>query len=279
MQSLQFRTGDNWINIFRPEPKVGAFVDGLPLFGCFPMVPFANRISRPFLPLGDAEAEFPVNWPCENVAMHGVGFSQSWIVQHSQPDQARLSVEIYDISRRRLGIAHQDMSLSDKRGFSNTLSYTHEHDKPMLAGVGLHPWFFAPPTDQQIELNFDASGVFEMGVDQFPKNHIIFSKATPQSIGIGQNGLDTCFTSWNGCAVLRRPSAEIDIQITSDAAHLHCFVSPDHESICAEPVTHAPNAAQDKRWKSVGQMRKLNAGQTTSVSLSLSVAIYGKENL
>lgn len=88
-----FRQGGRWINLLRPDPGEGGVVDGLPLFGCFPMVPFANRLSKPWLPAGNARREFAINWPREGLAMHGVGFAQVWQVDRQSSSDATMCTD------------------------------------------------------------------------------------------------------------------------------------------------------------------------------------------
>lgn len=233
------------------------------------MVPFANRLSLPHLPLGDGRAEFDINWPSENIAMHGVAFTQVWDVDEASSNNAKLQTTIADALGTHLGSARLHLSLSDTSGLTLSLSYTHEHLAPMAAGVGLHPWFHAPPDEEQISLGFTADGQFEMGPDQFPIRHFDLDEPTRHLLDRTKDGLDTCFTGWNGLATVNRPDAKIEIGVEANSALLHCFISRQFQSICVEPVTHAPNVVHDRNWQHLGDMTVLNAQQSVSTEMKI----------
>lgn len=269
--AFRFRQGEDWTDVFSPEPAGAGFLDRLPLFGCFPMVPFANRLSEPFLPLGPDRAFFERNWPAENLAMHGVGYLRRWIVDGRSADWISMKTEIEEAGGMKLGTATQTVRLSDTDGLMMCLGYCHEHEMSMPAGVGLHPWFSAPEGEGGTQLRFEASGYFEMGPDQFPTGHRHFECGEETVLGFDRDGLDTCFTGWGGTAILQRPEKRLEARITSDACLLHCFVSSAFEAICVEPVTHTPNAAHDHRWQDISALPLLHSGQETAVTIQVSL--------
>lgn len=269
--ALQFTGRDGPVDILRPAPSLGGYIDGLPVFGCFPMVPFANRLTVPDLPMENGVARFPINWPSEGVAMHGVAFASAWQVESLQDDRVRLSNAIGDLDGRFLGTAKQDLSLSDDQGLQAQLSYRHQHEKAMIAGVGFHPWFHAPVGEVPFAIGFSAADRFEMGSDQFP---VGYTRVDAKRIGLNNddNGLDTCFAGWSGEAHLRRPSQSLAVNIRSDASILHCFIAGAFDAVCLEPVSHIPGAAHDARWRSKGPMRLLNTGEEISLEMTISAA-------
>ena len=254
------------IDILRARPAKQQTQDGLPLYGCFPMVPFANRLSQPYLKHGSGQATFQRNWPSEGVAMHGTGYMQPWSIVRQSENSVSLSTSITDKDGMVLGQSHQEISVSNDIGLQIELTYCHTSDSPMAAGLGLHPWFAA---DDNATLAFSANGRFEMDADHFPVGHSPLPEDAPQVLDFDHDGLDTCFSGWTGRAVLSRPSPGIDVELRSGATLLHCFVSRHHHSICAEPVTHHPDAAHNLRWPEVGQMALLQAGETIATSLQI----------
>ena len=269
---LHYADGDVAVDLLRPEPTGGAYADGLPLFGCFPMVPFANRLSAPELPLGSGAARFPVNWPSEGVAMHGVGFGVPWKIEATDDKGMCLAVQIEDAEGRQLGMARQDISLSDEDGLRVRLRYEHLYPETMAAGIGLHPWFQVPRGEDDFTVRFHADSCFEMGPDHFP----VGCSAINGDVELSRHddGLDTCFPGWGGLAQLNRPSRSVAVRVRSDARIVHCFIAGALDAVCLEPVSHIPDAVHRPRWRSKGPMRPLQPGEEISLEMTLSALRY-----
>jgi aldose 1-epimerase len=259
-----------WVDILRADPGPNGWMDGLPLFGCFPMVPFANRLSQPWIPAGKEQRPMPVNWPSEGLAMHGVGHATPWSLIETRPDLARIGTQIRDLDGRRLGRAEQRLEL-DEHGIHIDLSFRNTSGTLLSAGVGLHPWFAAPARHNGTKVAFNAKGIFELSADNLPAGHRDLSPAEVD-IGWDDAGLDTCFTGWTGQAEIHRPEDQVAVSLRATSALLHCFVAPDFDAICLEPVTHAPNAAHDTRCAEIAPMHELAQGASIAVGMQIAAS-------
>ncbi len=156
------------------------------------------------------------------------------------------------------------------------LEYRHKHILPMLAGVGLHPWFSVDENDTA--LSFSASGQFDMGADQFPVgHHSLSSKRRP--------GVEL-YTRWIGHMLLRvgRQSNIVPPSIPDTGRHcgehkpapLLCLTRSG--AICAERVTRYPNAPHDCHWWDINSMPLLMQGKSIKANIQIQLRRMSPSN-
>lgn len=261
--SLQSRGARGWIDLLLAEPPGGGSLNGMAHFGCFPMVPFVNRLPQAWLPLGWGRAEFARNWPLEGIAHHGTGWQTVWSCERTGAASAMLETAIHDANDGQLGVAGQDIRL-DANGLSVRLHYRHGHAEPMPAGVGLHPWFHS--ADGQDEASFMAGGEYVMGTTHLCEGH--HDKPGERRFSHADTGFNGCFSGWDGMARITRPAEGIVVNMTGDCDLLHAYVATAFQAFCLEPVTHFPGAAH-AGLAAPGQMRVLNRGNEISTTLRI----------
>ena len=206
--------------------------------GCFPLVPFCNRIGfRRFVWAGQPY-ELAPNFGDHPHAIHGVGWQRAWRVEEAAADRAVLSLR-------------HEASASWPFPFDATLTYdltglglsiglraTNRHGAPAPMGVGLHPYFPRPSAGAAVR--FDASGVWFNHPDALAERHGPIPAAWDHAGGraVDDEPLDNCFTGWTGRAALP------GLTIQADAAFrdLQVFTPAGADFFCVEPVSHAPDA-------------------------------------
>ncbi|GFE49962.1 aldose 1-epimerase [Roseobacter cerasinus] len=265
--SLQYWDGADFIDLLRSNPGAEGTLDGLPLYGCFPMVPFANRLSEPWLPAGDDRRAVPVNWPAQGLAMHGTGFMGPWIVGACGDASALLTTFILDANGQTLGAARQTIALGDD-GLAVSLAFESACDTPLSSGLGFHPWIAAPGDELQTTASFAAKGQFQMDANNLPVGHVACT-TTQTDLDWRDAGLDTCFTGWSGEAQIVRPAKDLVVRVRSAVPNLHCFVAKDFDAICLEPVSHAPNAAHAALAAEIAPMAPVAPGETISIEMHI----------
>lgn len=106
-------------------------------WGCFPLLPWSNRIPGGHLRFGDIDAQMPVNAP-DGSAIHGLVADVPWTVVASSGDAAELEVVTHvDPYRIRGRLAFELLA----HGLVLTLSVINEGDGAVPVGLGIHPWF------------------------------------------------------------------------------------------------------------------------------------------
>ena len=110
-------------------------------WGCYPLLPWSNRIPDGHLAFGEIDARLKVNW-ADRSAIHGLVASCAWTVAASSKDRAELIVEAVATPYHIRG--RQTLVLEPGRMHLG-LSVVNLGDAPVPVGLGIHPWFHAGP--------------------------------------------------------------------------------------------------------------------------------------
>lgn len=249
--------------ILRP-PGADAALRGDPgAMGCFPLLPYANRIAAGRFTWAGRTHTIRRNFGDHPHAIHGVGWRARWTVDHAAPDRARL------------GLRH-DGDADWPFAFDATLDYTltetaltvrigatNRHSAPAPMGIGLHPYF---PRKAGQSLRFAADGVWLNDRHALPDRHVAIPDAWnhAQVRAIGSARLDNCFTGWAGTADLGSLTIEADPVF----ADLQVFTPEGADFFCVEPVSHAPDALN----RTHRPMRTLQTDETLAGSVTFRLA-------
>jgi len=218
--------------------------------GCFPLVPFSNRIRGGSFACGERRVELAPNAPGDPSPLHGQGWLASWQLDRVAPSTALMSY------RHQAGewpwdyAAWQDIAL-DERGLTITLGCRNLSREPMPCGLGLHPFF--PCTDEtRVDARVQEVWTVEdtvLPIELLPAegHYALRNKA------IDRAGLDNGFEGWDGEARLCWPTHIVQMQ-SEGCTRLQMFAPPRGGLFAAEPVQHsncALNAPMD-RWTDLG---------------------------
>ena len=202
--------------------------------GCYPLVPYSNRIAHATLQWHGTQHPLVRNNGAEPHAIHGVGWQRPWEVLDSDARSALLSYEHRaDASWPFAFDSSQTFRLSPE-ALALTLSLTNQSGQPAPAGLGWHPWFVKRPGSR---ISFQAAGRWDMGQDKLPTQH----RAHPGlDADCAQLDVDHCFDGWNGVAQLRDES--LRIRVTSSLTRLVVCTNETRPFIAIEPVSHVNDA-------------------------------------
>jgi len=259
-------------DILRPAPAA-ALLGGLARqMSCYPLVPYSNRIGHADLIVEGGRFSLRANASPEPHAMHGVGWQRAWTVQDQTGHLVELALRhepdvdwpfAFEASEK-LQVMQDTLLLR--------LSVRNEDDRPMPAGLGLHPYF---PYDADTRLKCDWTGMWQMGADSLPTEQV---QVPPEADFRHANAIagwrvDNCFTGWNGQATIEYPTHRAQLN-AEGCRQLVCFATGGERGFIAlEPVTHVNNAfALAARGVTGTGMRILAPGETFEISLSIQVA-------
>lgn len=208
--------------------------------GCFPLVPFSNRIRNGRFDFNGKTHRLDRNWTGDSHAIHGEGWIRPWEVLR----QTRSEVIMALSGTSWWPWRYECVQTISIRGQSILLSLTLKNTgtEIMPAGLGLHPYF---PRTSKTTLRFEASRVWPPMAD----GPLVPQAATgmhnfsaPRSLTGLQ--LDHCFEGWNGRAEIQQPDLGISLKLTASAQSSACvlFVPPQSDYFCFEPVTHLTGA-------------------------------------
>lgn len=214
-------------------------------FGCFPLLPFANRIGGARFTWRGRDYALARNFGDSPHAIHGLGWQSAWAVTHVAPNAATLALhhDATGTSARNWPFAFeavQEFTL-DRDGLAVTLRLINRCATQAPAGLGWHPYF---PRDPAPTLRFRADGVWRNDAAMLPVTHGPVPAEWDHTEGrpAGAAVLDNCFTGWDGVATIDGPGFSLGIQADATLRHLQVYTPPGERFFCVEPVSHMPDA-------------------------------------
>lgn len=211
--------------------------------GCFPMIPYGNRIrGGRFLFCGREVVEEPAA-PGASHAADGHGWRRRWAVVERDDHHLTLVYEHAPDAWPWPYRARQRFVLTPE-ALSVTLEIENLSDGLMPAGLGFHPFF---PRTPDAVLEADASGVWLTDEEALPTERTAVPAQWNLSAGkrVADLALDHVFTGWRGEARIVWPERGASLTLNA-APPLMSFLAvetpQDRDFFCIEPVSHCADA-------------------------------------
>ena len=231
--------GAERIDWLRPASAADVARGDAAAMGCFPLVPWGNRIR-------DGRFNFcgrEVAGEAGNHALHGHGWRRPWEVTERTP--GRLVLEYLhepDAFPWRYR-ARQIVSLAGE-GLSLTLALENLSDDVMPAGLGFHPFFPRPP---ELLLEARTRGVWLTDGDKLPSRWIAVPPEWDFAARRPLDGLalDNVFTGWDGRATLAWPGRAAHLVLDGEwpiLSFLTIYAPAGEDFFCVEPASHCADA-------------------------------------
>jgi aldose 1-epimerase len=207
-------------------------------WGCYPMVPWAGRLSNGRIPTNDGDVRLEPNLPPS--AIHGLGFDKSWEIVERTETTVAMMCELRGLGWPFGGHAVQRLSLG-----AESLELQLEvggYNRAGPAGLGWHPWFTRAPA-AGVELCVQASEVLVVDADLVPTGAI--RKVSPTEDlrscpPLGDRRLDHVYVRAKSPAIVRW--SDLELRIEYDTSMETVVVHTPTEGFCVEPQTMWPNA-------------------------------------
>ena len=210
----------------------------------------------------------PLNFGDHPHSLHGLGWQRPWTVLDAQERSARL-IHGHDggpgwpwcySAEQRVRI--------DESGLRIVLTLTNEDQRPMPAGLGLHPYF---PLDTATRLTFRSGQVWladwtMIPTEAAPADH--FGDWSKSATVSESAPIDNSYDAWDGKARIDHPTAPATWIEAEGAAALHLFIPPGAGFFCVEPVSHLPDALNRPGFA----MDVLAPGETMRLALRIGAA-------
>jgi aldose 1-epimerase len=247
----------------RIEGQISSVLDT----GCFPLVPFANRVGNGRFEFDGQVVHLPVLEAFTPHALHGDGWLAQW--ETAEGPAASTLVYAHDAGAWPWAYrARQTLAFYGDEAVV-TLGLQNLSDRPMPWGLGLHPYFPAGP---HTRLAFEARGVWENNEQGLPLRvspaASVFDWASGPRV-VEAPLIDHCYVGC-GPARLIQPDLEVEIRPSANAGWGQVF-APGRGFVCFEPVTQRPdvfNARGEEQLSSV----PIAPGAWRSMTMSLRVS-------
>jgi aldose 1-epimerase len=212
-----------------------AALEGARLSGCYPLVPYSNRLGhRHFRWLGK-EYTTRANFDDSPHSVHGMAWQRAWEVESQREDDAVLRLV-------HKGDADWPFAFTVRQVFSLTvgalnvgLAITNDAPHAAPVGLGWHPYF---PKRDRSRLHIELTDRWASdAATQLPTRRV----PQPGIDGdVAHLDFDNCFEGWQGAARIR--DEKFSLRLTSSLPYLVVFTPPQRDYYCVEPVSHVSNA-------------------------------------
>lgn len=207
--------------------------------GCYPLVPFSNRIAQGHFRHNGNEvrmAPHPLGAPH---AIHGIGWVRPWDVDAESERAVTLRLDVAAGEWPWAFSAEQTITL-DPGGLTVSMLVTNRSNAPMPCGMGFHPYFPRPADTRlraRVRNHWLVNGDriphgFERALGRFPLD----------GTKVLSTGLDDGFSGWNRRARLDYADYSISLTATPGLDHLVVYSPESAPLVCVEPVSHVTNA-------------------------------------
>lgn len=235
--------------------------------GCFPLVPYCNRIRGGRFEFRGRVVEIAPNMSGDPSPLHGDGWLQPWEIEEQAHDFARLSFHHEPGEWPWAYDADQIFRLSGE-GLAAEIGCTNRSETPMPCGLGFHPYF---PCGSNTQIDTQVGQVWEVDDKVLPTG---IAPVTGRYALDGQpacgRGLDNGYSGWSGDMRLVAGDGAVTRMRSPDARFFQIYSPPEGGLLAAEPVSHA-NAALNEpeaRWPELG-LRVLEPGETMRLRMTI----------
>lgn len=254
-----------------PDAVITGNVRGM---GCFPLVPFCNRIAYGRFTWQGVRYQIERNFGDHPHAIHGVGWQRRWQVENASDTSAAFTLQ-HDATGEHarqwpFSFLARLSYLALPRKLVVELTLTNLHSGPAPVGIGLHPYF---PRRSGATLQFEAGGVWINGWDSLPSQHTKVPREWDHGTArpVGSVRLDNCFTAWNRRAQIAGIAGGITIEAQNAFRHLQVYTPSGEDYFCVEPVSHVPDAINRPALPTDQGMHVLEPGEILSGSVTIAL--------
>lgn len=238
--------------------------------GCFPLVPYCNRIRDGRFHFRGREVRLAPNMAGDPSPLHGHGWLAAWEVVEASAASAVLGYRHAPDAWPWAYEAHQHIALADDR-LEAALSCTNRSDDDMPCGLGFHPYF---PCTAGARLTTRVVNVWTVDEHVLPVDRrAATGRYALDGRAVCGRDLDNGYDGWGGSARIEAGQLPFAIEMSSrEAGFFQLYSPPNGALFVAEPVSHANAAlnAPEEAWPALG-LRVLKPGETMRLTMALTL--------
>ena len=259
--------------ILRPTPDEAVERREVRRTGCYPLVPYANRIALGCFRVDGREYRLRRNFPDGAHPLHGVGWQRAWQITDVGETRCELRLEHRPTGANALdwpfafdGVQRVEIG---PQGLRVELQATNLEGFAVPLGLGWHPLF--PRRDGQ-RLWFAADGWWRNGDDALPLEAMPgLPWDADRGLVVGERSLDNDFFGWRGEARLIEPDGlDVRIAATAPLSVLRVFVPAGRDFLGVEPVSHVADAI-NRPGLQAGRIAFAAPGERVGASFAIGV--------
>ncbi len=236
------RAGSRTIDWLRPATAEALAAGDAGAMGCFPLVPFSNRIRHGRFRFGGRSIQLPLNVPGEPHAEHGHGWQAPWHVTAREP--AALAIDYrHEADAWPFPYAARQIFRLEPASLTIEIAVSNTGGEPMPVGLGLHPYF---PRTEETLLTAPVARMWAIDAEVMPTK-LIDPPAEcrlDRGVRVDEVAMDNGFTGWSGRAEIRWPKEHARLIMSADRllGFLVVYTPPGEDFFCAEPVSNCTDA-------------------------------------
>lgn len=245
-----------------------------PKSGCYPLLPFSNRIREGRFRWQGRDVALPAN-PGQAHAMHGFGHARPWTVVQQGGDHI-----VMTLAHEPAGEdwpwpmqAWQTFRLAEA-GLDAEMAIRNDGDAAMPVGGGFHPFFARVPGlrvrfDAELMWPADAGGVATGRTTVGERERFLRERNLPDG------DLSVYYSGWKRIATLKRPEgAALTLRAGDGLDHLVLHAPGGCDFVCLEPVSHVADAVNlaARGWEGTGLL-SLAPGETATWRMQWQIAV------
>ncbi|MBI1774084.1 MAG: aldose 1-epimerase [Proteobacteria bacterium] len=211
--------------------------------GCFPLVPYSNRVRGGRFSFCGRKVALPITPETDPHFEHGHGWRRPWQIAGLSRGSLSLLLDHPADAWPWHYQAEQKIELMESGGLRLVLTVTNLDDDPMPLGVGYHPYF---PKSPNTRLTANVHAMWATDEEILPTELVPpRPEADPnRGMAAAKTALDNVFTAWDGHAQIDWPEASARLRVEADAPlrFLVLYTPAKEPYFCAEPVSNATDA-------------------------------------
>jgi aldose 1-epimerase len=234
-------TIDDTFDLLRPTPPQAVASGRGNESSCYPLVPFSGRIANGRFAFDGTEIALEPNWPGVRHPMHGDGWARPWTVTRSDDRSADIAYEHGGREGWPFRYCARQTYRLDGDALVIGMSIENREDRPVPAGLGLHP-FFARAAGTELACRTQYAWLTDAEV--LPLERIAVPPEWDFSTArqVDKLAVDNGFEGWDGRATVVWPHAGLRLEMTATPPfrNVVIYIPPDRRYFCVEPVSHVP---------------------------------------
>jgi aldose 1-epimerase len=238
--------------------------------GCFPLVPFGNRVADNQFHFRDKTYRFTPNTDVDPLYLHGDGWLAQWIVAEQSATHTVLAYSHPpSIHSPYCYSTDQTITVRDNV-LSLRLRLENRGEEALPFGLGFHPFF---PRTPRTRLMASAQTVWSERTGHLPdaSGPIPWDLDFTTSNPLPDRWLNNAFVGWNGMAEIIWPEKRMAVALSADSLFSRYMIyAPDDQKdfFCFEPMSHLPNG---HNMPDLGGLIVLEPGEQISRGITLHI--------